>query len=269
MSNKLSISDGVPIFDNDGNFAVGGQVFFYVHGTTTNAQVFADTGLTIPYQNPVPIGSGGTIPSAYISGAQAIDIRIATAGLPGLPDGNVIRTIEQASWFPLAGSAADRVSHTPSTWNDQTDVQAAIDKLSSFAQQVGIPGDVFDEIFSYNTVEGVNGYLGLSPYVSDARAITNGGSLTFAHGLTGVPDYCEVELVCVTADAGFIPGQVVDFAPSSVGNRGISILKGGNNIVVRAGSAGLGSVIHATTGQSVDLTTANWEILVRAQRIPR
>lgn len=265
MTNKIAISEQT-LFDDEGELLNNHQIRFVTGRTANLLPIFADSDLTVPLANPVFTDSAGRIASVFVDGAEAVDAIIETIPTPSQPSAPVF-LLQDAAWFSLSGSAAENITATPSAWNDETTVQGQLDKASRALGQIGLPGEVGGEIFSFNTAPGINNRLGLIPFVGTLQAITNGGVLTFAHGKGGVPDWCEIELSCIAADAGFVPGQVIDFAPNSIGNTGVSVAKGGNFITVRIGSGGLGSVIHANNGNSVNLTTSSWEMRARVGRI--
>ena len=107
-------------------------------------------------------------------------------------------------------------------------------------------------------------------YVSPEQAISAAGLLTLSHGLGVVPKQCTGELVCKTAEFGYSIGQVINCnltltSTSALDNKGISMAKDATNLTGRFGSNVSAFGAHNfTTGAGVDLTNANWRLIVRA-----
>jgi hypothetical protein len=105
-------------------------------------------------------------------------------------------------------------------------------------------------------------------YVSSNQTITTGGFLTLAHGLGIAPESFYLELVCVTAEAGYAVNDVVLAHANSTTNgvnRFNSIYYDATNIYVRySNNATCFAVANATTGAAAPLTNASWRLRVRA-----
>jgi microcystin-dependent protein len=72
---QLSLSQQ---FDAQGRPLSGGQLYFFVAGTTTPQNSFQDTALTIPYPNPITLDASGRVPPFYLADGL-IKIRLATS----------------------------------------------------------------------------------------------------------------------------------------------------------------------------------------------
>lgn len=107
-------------------------------------------------------------------------------------------------------------------------------------------------------------------FVSAQQTITSAGALTITHGLGARPKFVAAELVCITAEAGYVAGDVVQahigaFASDSVAAYGAGIKLTSTDIVVRfASGSQVYYVTHATTGVATSLTNANWRLVIRA-----
>jgi len=108
-------------------------------------------------------------------------------------------------------------------------------------------------------------------YSSPEQAITSGGALTLTHGLGAVPFSVQAYLICKTAENGF---QVDDLVPVNPATNaaaniaaGLSMRVTSTQIIVRYGIvANPFEVINATNGNTVQLTSANWRLIVRAEK---
>lgn len=100
-------------------------------------------------------------------------------------------------------------------------------------------------------------------YESTAQTITAAGPLTLAHGLGYVPKQVWYQLTCVTGEANYTAGQIVQSSGVTTGtaNQGFSAILDATNLTIRFGSgATTFSLPDATTGAAAALTNANWTI---------
>lgn len=103
-------------------------------------------------------------------------------------------------------------------------------------------------------------------FTSAQQTITNGGTLTLAHGLGVQPKIYAMYLQCTTAEGGYAIGNEgvasqPGFAASS--NSGISIVPDATNLVIRFSSSGL-QMTRKDTGASFTITNASWRAVFRA-----
>ena len=121
----------------------------------------------------------------------------------------------------------------------------------------------------------MSGMTGLPPaftkfFVSAEQTITAAGSLSLAHDLGAKPKLSQVWIICKTAEQGYSVGDELLVGTAfwgSTDNRGVSVVPGATNIVLRIGSATLPFTgVHKTTGATVPFTNASWKIKVRAAR---
>ena len=107
-------------------------------------------------------------------------------------------------------------------------------------------------------------------YASPEQTITSAGLLTLAHLLGSVPKVVTAELVCKTAEFGYAVNDVIQINPSQSSSSaadafGISVIKDATNLKVRYGNSGtVFLALNATTGAGVNLTNANWRLVLRA-----
>lgn len=103
---------------------------------------------------------------------------------------------------------------------------------------------------------------------------TAGTATSSAHGFTSIPTFVTGFLVCVTADAGYAIGDVIDL--NSIGVTGISgsyNYAGGyffsfnaTNVTLTANDATTRKILHKTNGSQQTFTAANWKFRYNAVR---
>lgn len=109
-----------------------------------------------------------------------------------------------------------------------------------------------------------------SGYTSSQQTITSGGALTLAHGLGSKPTMFQAMLVCQTAEQGYSIGDELVVSLGSIGtstvdDKGFSLVPDATNLNIRYGSSGVVFVVNnKTTGSTVSLTNANWNVIFRA-----
>jgi hypothetical protein len=105
-------------------------------------------------------------------------------------------------------------------------------------------------------------------YISTNQTITTSGLLTLAHSLGEVPKIIFLELVCVTAQAEYVAGDVVMIGINSSTtseNRFSSVYYDATNVYVRFdNSTEVFTLATKNGGVSSALTNANWRLRVRA-----
>jgi hypothetical protein len=107
-------------------------------------------------------------------------------------------------------------------------------------------------------------------YESSSFAIANSGTYTLTHALGGVPSFVTVDLINVTAQAGYNPGDIIQIAANAdpVGlNEGTSIKKNATNVTIYIGANGPSqTVVGDGSGGSAVLIASSWNMVVRAYR---
>lgn len=110
--------------------------------------------------------------------------------------------------------------------------------------------------------------LGFTAYFqSTDQTITAAGLLTIAHGLGRTPVSVQPLLKNVTADSGYVIGDITLVSLEKGGaSQGVSLTWDATNIFVRFGStaANTFSITNKTTGASGSITNTNWSFLLRA-----
>jgi hypothetical protein len=77
-------------FGTDNKPLNGGLLYFYAAGTTTPQNAFQDSGLTIPWPNPLTLGSTGRVPQLFFADGQ-IKVRLTnSAGVVQLAADNLL-----------------------------------------------------------------------------------------------------------------------------------------------------------------------------------
>lgn len=105
-------------------------------------------------------------------------------------------------------------------------------------------------------------------YLSAAQTITSAGALTLAHGLGVVPKIVVPYITCTSAENGYSVGESVFINPATNDNgagRGMAMKFDATNISIKFFSgAQVFAGFNFSTGGSVALTNASWQLYVRA-----
>jgi hypothetical protein len=107
-------------------------------------------------------------------------------------------------------------------------------------------------------------------YNSGGQTITANGSLLLSHGLGMIPKVIFYYLVCISADAGFSPGEYLDannFTYSAGGGTtsGISAVFNASTLAIYyANNANVFIAIHKTGRYGANLTNASWQLIINA-----
>lgn len=106
-------------------------------------------------------------------------------------------------------------------------------------------------------------------YESPEQIITNGVLLTLAHGLGTIPKLVDAVLVCKVANAGYVPGDVVNVTLDNQGTNsltwGASCVRDATNLLVRpSGTAGSFILLDKTSTAAFQITNTSWRLVVRA-----
>jgi hypothetical protein len=187
-------------------------------------------------------------------------------------DGSASETIDGATTFSLSrqydyvgvicdGTTWHIISKAPSL---ASDTAPGIVELSTDAEfQTGTSTALAV------TPANVKNSLGFADYFESAQqTITAGGLLTIAHGLARQPVIVGVELQCATAENGYSVGDRILAGPTNTAG-GTSVSNSfrydSTNIYVRYNNSGNVFLSNnAGTGLPVQLTNANWRVVVRA-----
>ena len=107
-------------------------------------------------------------------------------------------------------------------------------------------------------------------YISPGQLITTAGTLTLTHGFGVLPKVISYTLRCVTADAGFSPGDYLDannFTYSAGGGMtsGLSNVFDTNTLTIcYANIVSVFIAIHKTGRYGANLTNSSWLLIVSA-----
>lgn len=108
-------------------------------------------------------------------------------------------------------------------------------------------------------------------YTSPQQLMPQGGTITLSHGLGVVPFSVVLEMVCVTTEHGYSPGDIIqlewactDFNVASRQGYGATVIKSSTQVRVYLAND-YSFVAVSTGGAPAVLTPANWRLVVRAQ----
>lgn len=107
-------------------------------------------------------------------------------------------------------------------------------------------------------------------YQSPEQTITAAGSLTLAHGLSGVPQFCFVHLINKVTQHNYSVNQVYHggLLAGNAANTGCAISPDATNLNIRYGSAaGTFIVQNYTTGATAAITNSSWAAVFTAIRV--
>jgi len=91
-------------------------------------------------------------------------------------------------------------------------------------------------------------------------ALAINAAFTSGHGNSRAPDHMKVWLVCVTAEAGYVAGQRVEWIPNRTGfTGGYTAFADATNLSVYTFNATV-QLPNASTGVATNITPANWQV---------
>lgn len=232
------------------SFGVGNTAARDAITTWTTGAIFINTSA----------GTGGVIMQAVTSVTASVpgweNLRGAFSSADETKLDAVISATSATSAEAAAGAETGMRIWSPAI------VKAAVSALIPIADVSAIEAGINNT--QAITPSGLNTALGLSEqFVSAEQTITAGGSLTLAHGLSGVPQISQVMLVCKTAQLGYSVDDEVFVNAHFQGDgtsRGVAIVPDATNLNIRYGSDGTTFVIlNKTTGTSAGITNGNWK----------
>jgi len=231
--------------------------------------------------NPIILDSAGRA-AIWIVGTYRFDVKTSADVL--------IRSVDAVPAFTAGGdmtkavydpaniaqqvvglSAVQTVTNKIMNLASSTAAAASLNVPAGTAPTTPVNGDIWTtSAGAYARINGVTKQLDSSTgFTSTAQTITSGGLLTLAHGLGYKPDEFYCWLTNVTAQAGWVTGDVVPIGVSpNYGGTGIQqcIYADTTNVYVRFASDSAPYAIgNKTTGAQAVLTNANWTFSVRAR----
>ena len=126
MPSQININP-LRAFGADGKPSAGAKATFSETGTTTPLTVYTDSTLATAHPTPLVADGQGVFPTPWTDGATAVKVTVTDASdvvLNGYP-------MDPVQLVASTGSAAASVSFTPVTGNPGTDVQEAIEHLTT------------------------------------------------------------------------------------------------------------------------------------------
>lgn len=204
---------------------------YTVTGEDAGRLILADGSGNSPAGLTITLGSAATLGTTF-----NIDIR--NVGASGTVTVSASDNVNGASSLDLEPEASTRVRCTGST---------------------------------YWTVGGVPTLPFTESYESGEQAITAGGTLTLAHGLSATPKLYLPYLKCVSAEMGYSVGNEIPAFTGPNGTsstaiaQGVSIVPDATNLVVRYGAhSNVFTIIEKDDGNISNLTLSSWKLIVRA-----
>lgn len=118
-----AIYDALRAWDANGLPAGGALAYFYAIGTTTEIEVWLDSGKTVSTTNPVVADANGTFPQVYIeTNAKVV---VTTSG------GETLYTLEECPKSVSSGALASLIAFSPTTNVPAANVQDAIETVDT------------------------------------------------------------------------------------------------------------------------------------------
>lgn len=262
-----------------------GTVLFVQSGTMLPVDLFSDAEAETAMPNPVPLGATAILPSVWYADTFAVDVVFYAA------DGSYAGRIQNVPRWSDVAAAASGVSIVPIDGIDATDVQGALEVLGAYkaGQEAMTPeeqrsalglGSSATRAVSGNTDFTVDpSFLTtraairayheantafLKKQVVTGIAIASSATEVAAHTLPGIPHVVQGWLVCVSADAGYSAGEVVEalWNSSTAGDTRVNtVQRRASDVVVRFSDAAECFVTrHRTSGAAVALDNAKWTL---------
>ena len=131
-----------------------------------------------------------------------------------------------------------------------------IDTFTTRKGYVGTRVEIICDGTGWKTIQGRYRYI--SGTFTPTAAATTGA---LGHGLGVIPNVIQVQMVCLTADAGYAVNDNFHYTATGDGaagaQTGLSIIKDATNLTVRVASGGI-LIPNKTSGSGVGITAANW-----------
>lgn len=217
--------------------------------------------------------TGAPQPWVDLAGASSIDvgavtsenIRITGSGASieslGAAPAGTVRKLRMASSNTLMHSSSLVLPRSSNITTAADDVFEFISEGSGW-RCVGTQLASGKTVFSYPLT---------AFYESAEQTIVAGEQRTLAHGFGVPPKFIAPVLICKTAEFGYSVGDIVPASPqvssSVLDSYGASFeFSGSTNILVRYGNVANPTFLgtNKTTGGAVNLTNANWRLIMRA-----
>jgi hypothetical protein len=187
------------LFDLAGNALSGRAVYVYTRGTTTQAPVYQDVGLTTPYTQPVVTGSdgvAGTVPG-YVGSGVSVDFVDVLSGARTQAEPLLAPSGTGAAWILVLHNAPLNVEWpeygadpAASAAANTTAIQAAISALPAAGGTILLPRLYPANGIVLDSLEGVV-LKGMSKWGSGLNIAGSGNvgiNVTAASGTGGVKD---------------------------------------------------------------------------------
>ncbi|WP_421359977.1 hypothetical protein [Agrobacterium rosae] len=124
-------------------------------------------------------------------------------------------------------------------------------------------------LVSINKADGTALAGSTPPFASAQQSLVLGAETTLTHGLGALPTFVSVDIICVTADLGYLPGDIIQMGVFSYTNSGwfggFQIRKDATSISIGVPATAI--VVRnktANNGQTANIAIANWRFVARA-----
>lgn len=157
----------------------------------------------------------------------------------------------------LASPAGYRNLTVASTGGSVASPFANGDSVMLFFQRNGDKGDT--------GATGANGIV--SAYIQTAeQTITNGGTLTIAHGLGLAPAAVFGFIRCTATNIGYSVGDItpIVLGPQGSTNNGVAVTIDATNIFIRFGNSGIQLMAKNDSTAIANISSASWKLFLRA-----
>lgn len=198
------------IVDSNGKPVPGAKVTFSESGTSTPVTVYTDDSLATAYPSPLVADSQGVVPFPFTDGATAVKVDVTTAAgasVNGYP-------IDPVQLVSSSGSAASQVSFAPITGNSATDVQGAIQNLTTLWNAVTSYGKSLIAAIDAPAARTVLG-LGSASTRAAEDALTNGSNLPDGAAVTSYVTGYGTKLFSANGYAKLPGGLIVQWEASA------------------------------------------------------
>ena len=218
--------------------------------TTTAAQLNFVTGVTSAIQTQINTKA----PSASPTFTGQTAVAAGSAAAPGLIGASADTGVLISNVVQIATTGVERM---------RVNNVGAVSFNSSF----GTSGQLLQSAAGAGPPVWVTPPL-TAGFVSANQTISTAGALTLAHSLGAQPKIVHVELVCITAEAGYAVSDVLMISNNNGttgDNRYLAVYYDATSIFIKfTSTAACFSVANASTGTMATLTNGSWRLRVRA-----
>lgn len=201
-----------------------------------------------------------------INGPVVTNGKIDTAGLSiAGANANDVLTFSGGAWVPVAPSGVESAS------NLGAGAQVFKSKVGTdFQFRSILSGSNITVTQNANDISIALASTGIITqlFISSAQALTAGGALTLAHGLSTAPVLIQGRLRCSSADSGYSAGDevIMPLGGTDENNAvGVAVVPDATNLNCRYGSAvRVVSILNKSNGNTANIDITKWSLILRA-----